>query len=746
MNNSKDYDNKMNEKSEFADFSEEKLKLILEGLEKRISTKLENIEKQVDEISDQIYRKDFSSIDDVSEKEIKLETQLRYANEALHQYRSTLDQVYQSTSWKITAPVRLLGARTRKLKKFLQLFNQLRKKHSLIFLLKKSFQVLSQDGLQGFINQLKQQNAIQAAQSGVLVSNSFLQEPAFIHRDKQGKFSLNSTPNSYVYIEPERNELIDAKMASWQKKPLFSIVVPLYNTTQELLDGVIKSVEGQWYSNWELVLVDDCSPDPATRKALEKITNPQIKIFYSEVNQGISGATNIGLQKASGDFIVFMDHDDEITADCLYELALCIERDDPDFVYSDEDKLTEDGSYIDPHFKPDWSPDTMMSTMFTGHVSCVRSALLEKVGMLRPEFNGCQDWDFVLRVSEITKKISHIPKVLYHWRIIPGSTAANIAAKSYVLEASQNARKDALKRRGKRGSVEAVEQVPGYFRVNYHLEGSPKFSIIIPSRDNFSVLRKCVESIFDKTEYKDYEIILVDNGSRDKSTLDYIESLKGNPRISVVSHDIPFNYSELNNVGVKKSQGDILVFLNDDVEILQGDWLNRMGGYAQLSHIGAVGAKLLYPGETLVQHSGVINLENGPAHALIRCERNQPGYYMRNLIEYNYFAVTGACLMIERDKYCSVGGFEERLPVAYNDVDLCAKLLKSGFYNVVCQGVRLIHHESLSRGHDAIDPVKQNRLKKDLRLFYSLNPEFYQYDPFHNLNFQSNSVNFALGY
>lgn len=746
MNNSKDYDNKMNEKSEFADFSEEKFKLILEGLEKRISTKLKNIEKKVDEISDQIYIKDFSSIDDASEKEVELETQLRYANETLHQYRSTLDQVYQSTSWKITAPVRLLGAKTRKLKKFLQLFNQLRKKHSLIFLLKKSFQVLSQDGLQGFINQLKQQNAIQAAQSGVPDSSSFLQEPAFIHRDKQGKFSLNSTPNSYAYIEPERNELIDAKMAGLKKKPLFSIVVPLYNTTQELLDGVITSVEGQWYSNWELVLVDDCSPDPATKKALSKIKNSQIKVFYSEVNQGISGATNIGLKKAAGDFVVFMDHDDEITPDCLYELACCIEREDPDFIYSDEDKISINGLYVDPHFKPDWSPDTMMSTMFTCHVSCVRTSFLAEVGMLRSEYDGCQDWDFVLRVSEKTKRICHIPKILYHWRVIEGSIAADIAAKSYVLEASKKVREDALERRGLNGCVEAVDKYPGYFRVAYAPVNNPLISIVIPTRDNNKIIKQCIDSIFDKTTYQNFEIIIVDNGSIDEQTLNYLDSLKDLEKLKVIRHDIPFNFSELNNVGVKNSSGDILLFLNDDTEVIQADWLQRMAGFAQLEHVGAVGAKLLYGDGKTVQHSGVANLQAGPGHAFLKINADMPGYFMRNILEYNYFAVTGACLMIERKKFLQISGFEESLPVAYNDIDICARLLRKGYFNVVCQAVRVIHHESISRGVDHIDPEKKKRLKKDLNMFYQLNPEYFQTDPFHNINLHPNDVNFSLAY
>jgi len=238
----------------------------------------------------------------------------------------------------------------------------------------------------------------------------------------------------------------------------------------------------------------------------------------------------VGLDAASGDYIVFMDHDDEITPDCLYELAACINREDPDFIYSDEDKLTETGEFTEPHFKPDWSPDTMMSTMFTCHVSCVRRSVQKAVGGLRSEVDGCQDWDFVLRLVEHTSRISHIPKVLYHWRMIPGSTATDIAAKSYILESSKKVREDALARRGLAGRVEPVAQVPGYFRVAYALRGTPLISIIIPTRDNEKILRQCIDSIFTRTQYENFEIILLDNGSKDSATLAYLETLQAHEK------------------------------------------------------------------------------------------------------------------------------------------------------------------------------------------------------------------------
>jgi GT2 family glycosyltransferase len=426
-------------------------------------------------------------------------------------------------------------------------------------------------------------------------------------------------------------------------------------------------------------------------------------------------------------------------------MALCINNDDPDFIYSDEDKVSEDGFYVQPHFKPDWSPDTMMSTMFTCHASCVKKTLLAKTGLLRSEFDGCQDWDFVLRVSEQTSKISHISKVLYHWRIIPQSIASDIAAKDYVLEASKKVRSEALTRRGLTGDVEPVAGFPGYFRVNYFPVGNPLVSIIIPTRDNYSVLRRCTDSIKNITRYSNYEIIILDNGSVAENALNYFASLDGENNIKVIRHDYPFNFSELNNVGVTQSSGEVLLFLNDDTEVIHPDWLERMVGYAQLPHIGIVGAKLLYPGTDRIQHAGVLNLEDGPGHAFLNTDRYQPGYYMRNILEYNWLAVTGACLMMERSKFDRVGRFDETFPIAYNDIELCFRSVDAGYFNVVCQAAELYHHESVSRGVDHLDEEKAQRLLREKRRLNEKHPRYYQYDPFFNINLHPNGINFEIG-
>jgi GT2 family glycosyltransferase len=560
----------------------------------------------------------------------------------------------------------------------------------------------------------------------------------------QGTYTLqDSPPSSYVYMPSRRPDDIERKVSAMQHRPRFSIVVPLYNTPADLFQRMTGSVLSQWYPDWELILVDDKSPQESVRQSMAGLTDSRIKRVLLEQNKGISGATNEGLANATGDYVVFLDHDDELTDDCLWELAQCILTEDPDYIYSDEDKIMPDGRFAQPFFKPDWSPDTMMSTMYTCHVSCVRRSLLKEVGGLRSEFDGSQDWDFVLRVVEKAKRISHIAKVLYHWRVIPASVASDLNAKPYAIDAARRARVSALERRDLSGTVVPVEQLPGYFRVKYDVRGTPLISIIIPSRDNGAVLRRCLDTIFKLSTYPNYEVVLLDNGSKDEQTVAYLGSLGAVDKVRIVRHDKPFNYSEINNVGAREAKGDILLFLNDDTEVISPTWLQDMAGYAQLRHIGAVGAKLLYPETRQIQHSGVVNLSEGPNHAFLLKDVNDPCYFARNLIEYNWIAVTGACLMVERSKFEAIGGFDESFPLAYNDVDLCFRLLEHGLYNVMCPAVELLHHESLSRGLDQASEQKRIRLEQEKRRLYRKHPQYLMRDPYHNPNLLPNDLHFT---
>jgi glycosyltransferase involved in cell wall biosynthesis len=560
---------------------------------------------------------------------------------------------------------------------------------------------------------------------------------------EKARYELGSV-GEYAYVPPGKPFDLDRSLAELRNKPLFSLVVPVYNTPPGLLGKLIDSVMAQWYPAWELILINDNSSLASVRDELTGFNDPRIAVKHLTENKRISAATNEGIALATGDFVVFLDHDDELTPDCLYELALCVDSEDPDFIYSDEDKIDAAGRYVEPFFKPDWSPDTLMSTMYTCHVSCVRRMLLNEIGGLRTEYDGCQDWDFVLRVTEKTNRIAHIPRVLYHWRILPESVAADLNAKPYAIDAGKRAREEAMLRRGQVGVMEAVQELPGYFRAVYALQGNPLVSILIPSKNNGPVLRNCIESIFSRTKYQNFEVVIIDNGSTDPSTLDDINEFRLMRQVRVVVHDAPFNYSEINNIAVRHSKGDLLIFLNDDTEIISPGWLERMGGYAQLPHVGAVGAKLLYEGGELVQHVGVVNLQDGPGHAMLRRKIDDPGHFCRALLEFNWLAVTGACLMVERDKFERVGGFDESFPVAYNDIDLCLRIIDAGYYNVVCQDVKLIHYESLSRGQDHLDEAKHARLKAEKGRLYRKHPDYFMRDPFHNPNLASNDIYFGL--
>lgn len=557
-------------------------------------------------------------------------------------------------------------------------------------------------------------------------------------------YRLHCGPGDYVYVAPRRPDDLAQRVDALDPATRFSIVVPLYNTPDYLFERMVASVQAQWYPHWELILVDDKSPSVSVRENLTRLQDSRIRVILLEKNEGISGATNHGLRVATGDFVVFLDHDDELTEDCLFELAQCIDREDPDYIYSDEDKIEADGRFGQPFFKPDWSPDALMSTMYTCHVSCVRRSLLEKTGLLRPEFDGTQDWDFVLRVAEQARTIAHVPKVLYHWRVIPQSVAADLNAKPYAVDAGRRARIEAMQRRGQPGVMEPVPQLPGYFRAVYDVQGTPLVSIIIPTRDNGAVLRRCIDTICGQSTYSHREVVVMDNGSVEPATVEYLASLARDGIARVVRHDHPFNYSELNNLGAREARGDILLFLNDDTEVLMPDWLERMIGFAQLPHVGAVGAKLLYPGGERIQHAGVLNLANGPGHAMLGRGADEPGYFGRGLLEYNWLVVTGACLMVSRSKFEDVGGFGEEFPIAYNDVELCFKLHKHGYLGVVCQQVRLIHHESISRGQDHMSKEKAERLTQDRLRLYQKHPDMLAYDPFYNPNLTSYRVDFQL--
>ena len=521
-------------------------------------------------------------------------------------------------------------------------------------------------------------------------------------------------------------------------EPLISIVVPVYNVKSVQLIECIESVLNQTYQNFELILVDDNSSWESVRNDLSKYEdNSKVRIIYRSENGHISKATNDGIFVASGEFLAFMDCDDTIELNALAEMVYYLnDNPDTDFLYSDEDKVTEDGIYYHtPFFKPDWSPDTFLSMMYTNHLALYRREIVCYLGGLRSEFNGSQDYDMTLRFMELSdnKRVGHIPKVLYHWRERRESAASSLDAKPYAVEAAKRALLESLDRRGIEGNLSLITEFHQY-RIDYITVGNPLVSIVIPSKDNYSLLTQCINSIYEHTLYSNYEIIVVDNGSEEYNR-EIISEYLNKRGITYIYEKMEFNFSKMCNIGVSHSKGEYILLLNDDIEVIRGEWLDRMLGHAMQTHVGAVGAKLLFPQNDTIQHIGVCNLPIGPSHMFVGFPDSITANYGRNRLTFNWLAVTGACLMVSKDKYDEVGGLDEKLTVAYNDVDLCFKLFEAGYYNVSRMDAVLYHHESFSRGYDSTSESKMNRLRIERERLYYKHKDLFGIDPFYNVNF-----------
>ena len=674
----------------------------------------------------------------VSQVLAETQQELQDLSEAVHALR-------QSASWRLTAPLRSLASSARRVVKKLKPSIRLTAKriyHRLPAKLREPCLRLAYRYFGALFRGMGHYETWRLAWSpGQAKPCSLSYRRAELA--SKGRYQLDQTNYPvYCYVPPRRTPAVDDALASFSRRPLISIITPVYGIAPHYLQALITSVEQQWYPHWELIFVEDAGPNPATRDFLATLSDPRIKTRLCEQNGGISAASNIALAMASGEYVAFLDHDDELTADALFELVGAINDCDPDFIYSDEDKIDDAGNYSQPFFKPDWSPDALMSIMYTCHLACMRKSLVEEIGGFRSSFDGAQDYDLVLRLSERTQHIHHIPKVLYHWRTLPSSTASGLDAKPYASDAMRRLKEEALVRRGLEGRIEDVAEMPSQCRVNYYPIGTPLVSIIIPSRDNTDILRRCVDSLLQKTRYGHYEIVLIDNDSVTPEASTYFSQASQNSRISVLRYPHPFNYSAINNLGAREAKGDYLLFLNDDTETLSPEWLERMLGFAQLAHIGAVGAKLLFPSSHNIQHCGVLNLAAGPGHAFYNAPADVPIYFGRNILEWNWLATTGACLLVKRDKFEAVGGFDETFPVGYNDVDLCWRLHDRGLKNLVCNAAQLLHHESVSRGLDDDDPVKLQRLETERRRLYQKHPNHFMTDPYFNLNLHGSSVNF----
>jgi glycosyltransferase involved in cell wall biosynthesis len=509
-------------------------------------------------------------------------------------------------------------------------------------------------------------------------------------------------------------------------RPLISLLMPVYNAPEKWLRRAVASVREQLYDNWELCIADDASTDRHTLELLAEFSanDPRIRVVHRATNGHISAASNSALELATGEFIGCLDQDDELPPHALYEIAVYLQTHrDCGLVYSDEDKIDEEGRRYEPYFKPDWNPDLFHGQNFISHLSVFRTSLVREVGGFRTGFEGSQDWDLALRVVERLEhnQIGHIPKILYHWRAVPGSTALLIAEKNYPVVAARHALVDHFARTGVSAELSPV---PGdHWRVHYALEEKPHVTIIIPTRNGIDLLRVCVESILERTTYPNYDILIVDNGTDDPATLEWLKGLSTSnglatisrdPRCTVLRHEAPFNYSELNNHGIAHARGSVVALLNNDIEVITPGWLEEMVSHALRPGVGAVGAMLYFPNDT-IQHAGVVLGIGGVAgHPFKTLARGAGDEKNRVRLAQTYSAVTAACMVIRKDTIIGVGGFDaESLPVAFNDVDLCLRLRCAGLRNLWTPFAEFYHHESASRGNETT-PEKQARFAAEV--------------------------------
>jgi O-antigen biosynthesis protein len=504
---------------------------------------------------------------------------------------------------------------------------------------------------------------------------------------------------------PEQLRAIRRDGLRLRYRPTVSVVMPVYNTDPAWLREAIESVRRQLYDRWELCICDDGSTRPETREILRAYEedDPRITVTRLPENRGIVAASNVALAQAGGEFVGLLDHDDELKPDALLEVVkLLNEQPDLDYIYTDEDKKEPDGELADPFFKPEWSPDLLLSVNYVTHFSVYRRDLVERLGGFRPGYDGSQDYDLVLRMAEATDRIAHIPKPLYTWRKAPGSAAASASAKPFAYEAAKRAIDDALNRRGLRGRALDGSYL-GYYRVRYEIHDAPRVALVIPTRDKVQMLRRCVESIRRKSTYRNYEIIVVDNDSREPETLSFLASFEG--RVLRYPHE--FNFSKIVNFAAKEAEDfDYLLYLNNDTEVISGEWIEAMLEHAQRPDVAAVGARLLYP-DGRAQHEGILV---GPGDGLAG-NIDHRGYFGLGRCIRNLSAVTAACMLVRRDRFFEVGGFDERLRVAYNDVDFCLRAREKGYLVVYTPYASLYHHEGGTRGRTGrTHPIEDEEL------------------------------------
>ncbi len=604
-------------------------------------------------------------------------------------------------------------------------------------------EISSKGGFVPRIKNLARKTVLSLNNNGIKATAKKIKRRIFSRFDSKPK-EYNRWFNDHKVTE---EELAKQRETHFEYEPTFSILVPLYETDEKFLNELIESVKNQSYDRWELCFSDGSKDSSRLSNLLKPYMDQDERIKYISDKKGplgISENTNQALELATGEYIVLGDHDDLFAPNALYECVKALNKEKWDVIYTDEDKIDFKGmKHFEPHFKPDFNIDLLRSNNYICHMFVADRGLIDEVGLFDDSFDGAQDYDFVLRCADKAQSICHIPKILYHWRSHMASTASSPEAKLYAFEAGKRALEAHYKRCGLEATVESIEEY-GFYRTNYKIIGNPKISIVIPNKDHIEDLMKCMDSIDRLSDYRNYEFVIVENNSTEDRTFEFYKSIEDRDNVKVLYWDKEFNYSAINNFGVEAADGEYILLLNNDTEIINPDCLSQMLGYCQREDVGIVGARLYYE-DGSIQHAGVIIGFGGIAgHAFVGLYEDNGLYMSRTKVACDYSAVTAACLMVKKSIFHEVDGLDESFKVAFNDIDFCMKVRKLGKLVVYNPNAKLYHYESKSRGYEDT-PEKQARFAGEIERFHRKWPEtLLETDPYYNVNLALNKADFSV--
>ena len=690
---------------------------------------------------------------DVAQREgtiIGLEQQAQAKEEELAQLQQSYQSLQQdnqrlpsSTSWRVTAGYRWIGNQLIRVRRLGGAVSQsAAHRGGWLGVIRHTLSIWRQVGVRGVVARAKHHFSTHPAQPGAWFEP---QQPAAAEENLYHQWVRR-----YDTRSDKDRAAIQTEITKMESPPLISVLMPVYNPKKAWLVEALDSVVNQLYPHWQLCIADDSSTDPQVGETLRAYaaTDSRIQLVFRETNGHISEASNSALELVEGDWLVLMDHDDLLAEDALYRLAVELERDPQlDILYSDEDKMDEQGNRFDPHFKPDWNPELLWSLNYVSHLGAYRTQLVRSVGGFRAGgYEGAQDYDLLLRCSEKTSRqqIHHIPYLLYHWRAVEGSTAKATDEKDYASDAGLSALRDHLSRQLPGATVEAGPY-PTTYRVHYPIpQPAPKVSLIIPTRNGHAILKNGIDSILQKTTYSNFEILILNNQSDEQQTIDYLAEIDDGDQVRVIDYNHPFNYSAINNFAAEQARGEILGLVNNDIEVISPGWLDEMVVHVVREEVGVVGAKLYYPDEKL-QHGGVILGIGGVAgHSHKHYPREHPGYFSRLALPQEMSAVTAACCLVRRTVFEEMGGLDaEHFKVAFNDVDFCLRVREAGYRNIWTPYAELYHHESISRGYEDT-PEKQARFRAEVTAMKKRWGHLLACDPCYNPNLTLEDEQFNL--